>query len=364
MLSEHTRVACLREVQDSIKDSVKQLVEDKIATLGVDSKFKITDKEIVGPHESLMVFKGLKSHTATSIKSLEGFRRAFVEEAQTISQRSLDILTPTIRAPGSSLLFGWNPFSAKDPIDVLFAENVGDPDFVLVSVTYRDNPWFPPELRRDMERDRRRDPEKYQHVWLGQYQRNSEARVFKNWRIDTVEIPKDARPYYGADWGFAIDPTVLVRSWIIGRTLYIDQEAYEIGCPIDRTPSLFDKVEGARRWPITADSARPDTIDYMQRYGYPHVQAAKKGPGSLEDGIEFLKSFDVVVHPNCTHVIDELTHYSYKVDKLTGEVLPALDDKKNHTIDAVRYSAEQVRAFFGGVVYATAESEFVIDGAA
>jgi phage terminase large subunit len=362
MLVEHTRVACLREVQSSIKDSVKQLVEDKIKALGVGHQFKITDQEIVGPNDSLMVFKGLRSHTAASIKSLEGFKRAFVEEAQTISQRSLDILIPTIRAPGSSLLFGWNPFSPKDPVDVLFAENVGDPDFVLVTVTYRDNPWFPVELRRDMERDRSRDPEKYAHVWLGDYQRNSEARVFRNWKVDTFDVPDGARPYYGGDWGFAIDPTVLVRIWIVGRTLYIDQEAYEVGCAIDKTPALFDTVEGARKWPITADSARPETIDYMRRHGYPHIQGARKGPGSLEDGVEFLKSFDIIVNPNCRHTIDEFTSYSYKVDKLTGEVLPVLDDKKNNVIDAARYAAEQVRAFDGGTVYATPASEIMIDG--
>jgi phage terminase large subunit len=362
MYSEHTRVACLREVQSSIKDSVKQLVEDKIRDFGLEQWFKITDKEISGPHESLMVFRGLKTHTAGSIKSLEGFKRAFVEEAQYISQRSLDILYPTFRTPGSQLMFAWNPSSPKDPVDAFFEENKDDPDFRLVSVTYADNPWFPTELQRDMERDRRRDPEKYAHVWLGHYQRNSEARVFRNWKVDTFEVPKDARPYYGGDWGFAIDPTVLVRCWIVGRTLYIDQEAYEVGCAIDKTPTLFDKVEGARKWPITADSARPETIDYMRRHGFPHIQGARKGPGSLEDGIEFLKSFDIVVHPSCKHAIDELTSYSYKVDKLTGEVLPVLDDKKNHVVDAIRYSCEQVRAFDGGTVYATPVDDFVVHG--
>jgi phage terminase large subunit len=361
MLTQHTRVACLREVQSSIKDSVKQLVEDKIRTLRVEHLFKITQVEIVGPHDSLMVFKGLKNQTAASIKSLEGFNRAFVEEAQTISQHSLDMLIPTIRAPESQLWFGWNPYSPNDPVDKLFEQNKDDPDFVCIPVTYADNPWFPDVLRRDMERDRARDPEKYHHVWLGGYQKNSEARVFKNWKVGDFEVPKDARPYYGGDWGFAIDPTVLVRVWIVGRTLYIDQEAYEVGCAIDKTPALFDTVEGARQWPITADSARPETIDYMRRHGYPHIQGARKGPGSLEDGIEFLKSFDIVVNERCKHAQDELTHYSYKADKLTGEILPVLDDKKNHVIDAIRYAAEQVRAFDGGTVYTADERDIVVD---
>ena len=361
MLYQHTRACCLREVQSSIKDSVKQLVEDKIRTLGVERLFKITEAEIVGPNDSLMVFKGLKNHTAASIKSLEGFNRAFVEEAQSISQRSLDLLIPTIRTPGAQMMFAWNPVSVKDPVDKFFEENKNDPEFADVFVTYRDNPWLPEKSRKDMERTRARDPEKYKHVWLGGYQTQSEARVFKNATIGEFDVPKDARPYYGADWGFAIDPTVLVRIWVVGRTLYIDEEAYEVGCAIDKTPALFDTVEGARKWPITADSARPETIDYMRRHGYPHIQGARKGPGSLEDGVEFLKSFDIIANPRCKNAVDELISYSYKIDRLTEKVLPVLDDKKNHVIDAIRYAAEQVRAFDGGTVYATPETDIVID---
>jgi phage terminase large subunit len=343
MVCEHTRAVCLREVQNSIKDSVKQLVEDKIYKLGVESLFKITEQEIVGPNDSLMIFKGLRNHTASSIKSLEGFNRAFVEEAQTVSQRSLDLLIPTIRTPGSQLLFGWNPSKATDPIDKFFAENANDPDFVHVKVNYSDNPWFPDELRRDMERDRTRDPEKYQHVWLGGYLRNSEARVFHNWKVDSFETPSDARFYFGADWGFSIDPTVLVRCYLQDRTLFVDAEAYQVGCEIDRTPALFDKVEGSRAWPIRADSARPETISYMRRNGFPKMASATKGPNSVMDGIEFLKSYDIIVHPRCKHLIDELTLYSFKTDPLTGEVLPVLEDKKNHIIDALRYALEGVR---------------------
>jgi phage terminase large subunit len=357
------RILCAREVQKSIADSVKRLLDDDIERMGMGYFFDSTLTEIRGANGSLFIFAGLKTNVDT-VKSTEGIDIAWVEEANTVSQASLSTLIPTVRKEGSELWFSWNPKDAKDPVDSMFRGQHPPPDAIVRKVTFEDNPWFPDVLRKDMEWDRKRDPEKYAHIWLGEYQRNSEARVFRNWRIDSFDVPADARPYYGADWGFAIDPTVLVRSWIIGRTLYIDQEAYEVGCPIDKTPALFDKVEGARKWPITADSSRPDTIDYMRSHGYPHIQAAKKGPGSLEEGVEFLKSFDIVVHPNCKHVIDELTMYSYKVDKLTSEVLPVLEDRHNHTLDALRYSAEQVRAFLGGMVYGTAESEFVVHGTA
>lgn len=348
-VAQHTRSACVREVQNSIKDSVKQLLEDKVAKHGVGDLFKVTDREITGPNESLVIFRGLQNHTASSIKSLEGFNRCWVEEAQTISQRSLDLLTPTFRK-GSEISFSWNPDLPTDPVMKLFQAPVerGDPDFALVRVTYADNPWFPDELRRDMERDKRRDPEKYAHIWLGEPLRHSEARVFRNWRVDAFETRPGARFYHGADWGFSVDPTVLVRCYIEGRALFVDREAYAVGCEIDRTPALFDALvpdepQVARKWPIRADSARPETISYMRRHGYDKIVAAAKGAGSVEDGIQFLKNYDIVVHPRCRHTIDELTLYSFETDRLTNEVLPKLADKHSHVIDALRYAVESAR---------------------
>lgn len=319
------------------------MIEDKINDYGAASLFKVTDTEIVGPNESLMVFRGLQNHTAASMKSLEGFNRGWFEEAQTLSQRSVDTATPTFRSPGTEMYFSWNPRFAKDPVDKLFHQNASDPDFVCVDVNYWDNPWFPDDLRKDMERDKLRDPDKYAHVWCGQYERKSEARVFRNWKIEAFETPFDVqRFYYGADWGFSIDPTVLVRCWLKDQTLYIDYEAYKVGCEIDHIPDLFAQIPGALLWPITADSARPETISYLAKRQF-NIAAAIKGPRSVEEGVEFLKTFDIVVHPRCVHTIDELSFYSYEIDDQTNEVLPVLEDKKNHVIDSLRYATESVR---------------------
>lgn len=133
------------------------------------------------------------------------------------------------------------------------------------------------------------------------------------------------------------DPTCLVRCFIQDRTLYIDKEAWGVGVELDETPALFDTIETARKWPIKADNARPETISFMRRRGF-NISAAKKWQGSIEDGIEFLKSYDIVIHPRCRHTIDEFNHYSYKVDKQTGEVLPIVVDSFNHIIDATRYA--------------------------
>ncbi|MGK9166846.1 PBSX family phage terminase large subunit [Inquilinus limosus] len=341
------RAVCIREVQRSLDQSVKRLIEDKIQALGVGAAFRVQADRILGPGDGRIIFQGMQNHTAESIKSLEGYDIAWVEEAQSLSQRSLELLRPTIRKKGSELWFSWNPTRPDDPVDALFRGGPAPPDTVLIEANYAANPHFPKVLQAEMEWDRERDPDKYQHVWLGGYRRVSEARVFANWRVEAFATPGNAQFLFGADWGFARDPTVLVRCFLNGRTLFVDHEAYRVGCEIDRTPALFDTVPEARRWPIVADGARPETISYMQRHGFPKLRPAVKGGGSVKEGIEFLKSCDILVHPRCRHLIDELALFSYRTDPKTGEILPELEDRENHAIDALRYALEGQRKQYG-----------------
>ncbi|MGF6226737.1 phage terminase large subunit [Inquilinus ginsengisoli] len=339
-----TRAVCIREVQRSLDQSVKRLIEDKIQALGLGAAFTVQADRILGPGEGRIIFQGMQNHTAESIKSLEGYDIAWVEEAQSLSRRSLDLLRPTIRKPESELWFSWNPTRPDDPVDALFRAGAKPPRTTLIEVNHTHNPRFPKVLKAEMEWDRERDPDKYQHVWLGGYLRVSEARVFKNWKVEAFETPADARFLFGADWGFARDPTVLMRCHLAGRTLFVDHEAYAIGCEIDRTPALFDTVPAARDWPIIADGSRPETISYLQRFGFPRIRAAQKGPGSVKEGVEFLKSCDILVHPRCRHLADELALYSYRTDPKTGEILAELEDRENHVIDALRYALEGQRS--------------------
>lgn len=338
-----TDAVCVREIQKSLNQSVKKLLEYKIEQLGLGALFEVQEAVIKSHLGGQIIFQGMQNHTADSIKSLEGYDIAWVEEAQSLSQRSLDLLRPTIRKPGSELWFTWNPRLSTDPIDVLLRGDNPPPNSIVVQANYNDNPWLPDVLRAEMEYDKRRDPDKYAHVWLGEYEQNSEARVFKNWIVEDFERPAGTIYRLGADWGFAKDPTVLIRCSIDGNRLYIDHEAYMVGCEIVNTPDLFRQVPESDKWFITADSSRPETISHMQKNGFPKITYAKKGPGSVDEGIEFLKSFDIVVHPRCVHTIDELTTYRFKVDPLTDKVLPILDDKNNHVIDALRYACEGVR---------------------
>lgn len=344
IMDQSSRSVCVREVQKSLSQSVKRLLEVKIDQMNAGSYFDIQEAVIKSKKgDGLIIFQGMQNHTAESIKSLEGYDRAWVEEAQSLSQRSLDLLRPTIRKPDSELWFSWNPNKSTDPVDALLRGDKPPPDAKVIQVNYNDNPWLPDVLQAEMEYDRARDLDKFAHVWLGGYLQRSGARVFNNWRVEEFEAPADAVFRLGADWGFSIDPTVLVRCHIIGRTLYIDYEAYRVGCEIVHTPDLFLTVPDSEKWPIVADGSRPETISHMRQNGFPKIMAAVKGPKSVEEGIEWLKSYDIVVHPRCTHVIDELTFYSYKTDRLTGAILPVLADSDNHLIDAIRYACEAAR---------------------
>jgi len=338
------RIGCYREIQRSIRDSVKRLLDDKIRESGLAEFYAgSTDTEIRGANGSLFIFNGLRTNP-DAVKSTEGLDIAAVFEANRVSQRSWDLLTPTVRKAGSEIWAEWNPDQPTDPVDAMFRGEGGPPPGSIVrEVNWNANPFFPAVLLQELEWDRGRDVEKYQHIWEGGYQRSSEARVFRNWTIEDFDRPAGTVHRLGADWGFAIDPSVLIRCSIEGKRLYIDHEAWMLGCEIDQLPDLFDRVPESRKWFLTADSARPETISYLRRKGFDRINAAAKGPRSVEEGVSWLQSFDIVVHPRCTHLIDELSMYSYKRDPLTQEVLPVLEDKHNHCIDALRYACEGAR---------------------
>lgn len=170
VLKPGTRAVCVREVQKSLKDSVKRLIEDKINALGVADRFEVLNAEIKTPGGGLIAFQGMQDHTSETIKSLEGFSVAWVEEAQTLSARSLEMLRPTIRAPGSSLWFSWNPRSAGDPVDAFLRREKPPEDAIIVRANYSDNPFFPRELEQERLDDMAHRPDRYAHIWLGEYE--------------------------------------------------------------------------------------------------------------------------------------------------------------------------------------------------
>ena len=344
------KVLCTRELQNSIADSVYSLLKNKITDMHLDFFFTVYKDRIVGNNGSEFIFKGIHNNVS-EIKSMENISIAWLEESQSLSRESIDVIVPTIRAPGSILIFTFNPYKDNDPI-YMEMKNATEDDLVI-KANYSDNPWFPEELRLEMERDKKNDYQKYLWVWEGECLGLSDAQIFRGkYVVENFETPKNADFHFGADWGFANDPTTLVRSFIVGNDLYIDMCAGKVGCDLEDTPSLFNEVQGSSIYPIYADRSRPETISFMRNKHY-NVIKAEEWNGSIEDGIQYLRSFSCIhIHERCKAVAEEFDLYQYKVDRQTGEVLRIPVDKFNHYIDAIRYSLTvPMRSANNGKVY-------------
>jgi phage terminase large subunit len=171
---------CIREVQKSLKDSAKRLLESKLVeyNLGEADGFKVFTDRIQTPGDGVVIFQGMQDHTAESIKSLEGFKRAWVEEAQTLSARSLNLLRPTIRAPQSEIWFTWNPRLKHDAVDMMFRGAMLPTGAQVVKSNWNDNPWFPAELEQERLDCLRDQPDQYDHIWEGGYVSIAEGAYF------------------------------------------------------------------------------------------------------------------------------------------------------------------------------------------
>jgi phage terminase large subunit len=352
-IAGHIRAACLREVQNSIKDSVKQLLEDKINGFGVADLFSCTENEIRGPNDSLFVFKGLRNHTVASIKSLEGFNRAWVEEAQTISQKSLEILTPTLRAPDAEIRFSWNPERKQDPVEVFFAENADDPNFVLVHANWSDNPWFPPGLRIDMERDKANDPDKYEHVWEGQYRRVTGGAYFARQLAEArqqgriTRVSPDPLMHFRAFWDLGVsDHTAIWIAQFVGRQVFCVDYCEAKGQPLayyvnwlkdnEYGPSRCLQIlphDGARRDGFTAVKFE----DHLRAAGFTVQTVPNQGRGAAMQRVEAARrlfpaiSFD---ETRCGAGLEALGAYHERTDERRMVGLGPEHDWASHAADA------------------------------
>lgn len=204
-----TRVVCVREIQRTLKESVKILIEDKIRSLGVSDLFDVQSDRIVTPGDGVILFHGLQDHTAESIKSLEGMDVAYAEESQTLTTRSLEILRPTIRKPNSELWFSWNPRNPEDPIDALLRGPNIPPDARVVCANWADNPFFPPVLEQERLYDLAHHRDRYGHVWEGEYEPTVigaiwTRQVIQHWRRQ--EAPALQRVLIGVDPAVSSEP--------------------------------------------------------------------------------------------------------------------------------------------------------------
>lgn len=346
------RIVCGRQFQNSINDSVKDLIEQKIHKLNVRDGFKITDREI--KHNSTgsrFSFIGL-DRNPDSQKSLEGVDIFWGEEAHTFNERSMEIIVPTIRKPWSEMWWSWNPRFKTDPVDNLFRGGEPPKNSFVQEVHYYDNPYFyQTELPAEMETMKMRRPKRYEHVWLGKYDENADAIIFNNTSVGLVDVPLNVRPVYGLDFGFSGSPDAVIKAYVLHEEgiIYIAAESFGHVSTKD-LPELIQEIPGARTSLIRADSARPETIDYLVNCGM-NVIKANKPAGSVMAGIKWLQGFDIVINPECKNMIEEARMYMFKVDPL-GKPLNIPVDAYNHGWDALRYACEEemkVQRTTGGV---------------
>jgi phage terminase large subunit-like protein len=251
------RGVCVREVQKSLKESAKRLIEDKITQFGASDQFDCLTTEIKTPGGGVIIFQGMQDHTAETIKSLEGFHVAWVEEGQTLSSRSLEMLRPTIRAPGSELWFSWNPRSARDPVDAFFRGEQPPENAIIAKINYDQNRFFPEELEQERVHDKATKPERYAHIWLGEYEPMvvgaiwSRQVIHEGRRDDPVDLERiivAVDPATSSDEDADEHGIIVVGRGEDGRGYVIEDGSLK-GTPrqwANRAVSLYDKYSADR----------------------------------------------------------------------------------------------------------------------
>ena len=353
LLNEKARIVCLREIQRSIKDSVKELIVSQIKQLKLENLFEITEHEIRGINGSLCIFRGLQSHTSASLKSLSNFNYAFIDEAQQISQASLDVLLPTIREPNSQIWFSWNPVSRLNAIEKLLRRNKPK-NAIVVEANYDDNPFFPEVLEIEKERDYSVDPEKAAHIWGGEYASIHGGAYYSALIRDARKAGRIAKVDYEPDipvsvsWDLGIGDSMSLVLWqqtpeslrIIDHyenhsqplphyVKWLETRPYQGNYSTDWVP------HDARVRELGTGLSRVETLKNLDRN--PRVVPNHK----IQDGINAVRGLIPIMwfdEEKCEHLLECLMQYreDYDARLLTLKSKP-LHDWTSHSADAIRY---------------------------
>jgi phage terminase large subunit len=374
--SRTVKILCVREIQLSIRDSVHALLKLFIeSTPEFRDFFEILEFEIRGLNGSLFIFRGMRKENASSILSLESCDAAYCEQAESLSRRSVDLLVPTIRQPGSKLIWSMNPADEADPIFVDFLSEgaIHGKDAEIQKIIYTDNPFVSEETLADAELDKRTDHSKYQHVWLGGLRQKGRGMIYPDFSV-IPDINLNALPFrtaksiksYGPDLvtpfenkygkgsifaamdiGHGASASHALLGWfskaekrviVLAEYRGIEKSPNQLATELDTTLPILKQ----RRIPLWVDSAALGMIKHLTDYGF-YAQSAPKWQGSVLSGIDRLKSLEIQICEQCEHTIRDFSLYSWKLDandQPTGE--PA--DKGtggsggwDHACDALRY---------------------------
>ena len=332
------RVACFREFQNSIADSSHQLLKDLINQYGL-TDFKVTNTSIINTvNGSDFIFNGLHNNEQ-SVKSTEGIDIAWVEEAQTVSNTSLEVLTPTVRKPGSQLIYTYNRLLEDDPVHHRLVLE-GRPNTLIINTNYDialKYGMMPDVIRLEMEDDRDRRPALYKHKWLGEPS-SSERKIYKDWAI-IDELPHEARlERYGLDFGYSNDPTAIVGLYKYNGGFILDEITYQKGLSNKQIADILKNVDRAL---VIADSAEPKSIDEIKSYGI-NILPCVKGKDSINQGIQYVQDQRISVTKRSSNLIQEYNKYLWQVDKL-DKTINVPEGGYDHLMDALRYALDSYK---------------------
>lgn len=353
------KIVCLREVQKSIKRSSKSLIDDKIKLMGLQPYYHSIEGEIRNKRDDgLFYFTGMNDLTADNVKSLEGFKIAWFEEAQNASFKTLKTLRPTIRMDESQIIFTWNPKFPDDPVDKFCSEMANEPDCLVIHVNYSDNPFINDVVKREVEIDRKNSPEDYDHIWLGQYDTSFKGHYYASLiqaaedddRI-TLAPRKSGVPTFTA-WDLGRnDSTVIWVCQVVGLQPRI----------IDYYENNFEDLETYVKW-INDNGYNENCFlphdskhERLGMKGSIKAQLRLMGVKNIKDipisskvaQREAAKSLIKEAYfdkEKCKDGIHSLKHYRSKYDEKTN-TYKEYHDNHSHAADAFAYLAQALEKF-------------------
>lgn len=334
-----TRVGCFREFQNSIAESSHQLLSDLIKEYDL-TDFRVTDKTIINTvNGSDFIFKGLH-HNEQNVKSTEGIDIAWVEEAQTISKNSIEVLTPTVRKPGSKIIYTYNRLLEDDPVHQRLVIE-GRPNTLVLNLNYDialKYGYMPDVIRLEMEDDKEKRPSLYRHKWLGEPSTMA-RKIYKDWNI-MDDIPFGARlNRRGIDFGYSNDPTAIVDVYYYNGGYILDEVVYQKGMS---NQSIAEAIKSAGESVLViADSAEPKSIDEIRLHGVT-ILPSKKGPGSISQGIQYVQAQSIGVTKRSLNIIAEYQRYLWEEDK-DGRIINEPEGGFDHAMDAIRYAIASIK---------------------
>lgn len=351
------RAVCIREVQKSLKESAKRLIEDKIELHGVTGAFDCQKEATITPGGGIIIYQGMQDHTAESIKSLEGFDIAWVEEAQTLSNRSLQLLRPTIRKAGSEIWASWNPRFKTDPIDQLFRSETPPTDSIVIKANWSDNPWFPEVLEQERLDCFNNNPEVYDHIWEGGYVTFNEGAYYakclaeakQQGRLTSIPIDPLLTVRLFCDiggTGARADAFVIWAAQFIGREVFCIDYYEAQGQPLEAHLAWLRErgytPDKAQFW-LPHDGANHDkvySVSYetaLQDAGYEVTIVPNQGKGAASARVEAGRRLFPAIwidDSKCQGGIDALGWYHERKDENRNIGLGPEHDWSSHAADA------------------------------